>query len=51
MSQEQWSTVNEYFSRQLVPSDQALDATLVSSAEADLPSITLHLIKESSFIC
>ncbi|AXL50122.1 methyltransferase [Paraburkholderia caffeinilytica] len=41
MSQEQWSTVDEYFSRQLVPSDPALDATLVSSAEADLPSINV----------
>lgn len=41
MSQDQWTAVDEYFSRILVPSDAVLDATLRSSAEAGLPPINV----------
>ncbi|MDN7182215.1 O-methyltransferase [Caballeronia sp. SEWSISQ10-4 2] len=41
MSQEQWSAVDEYFARVLVPSDPALDATLKTSAESGLRAINV----------
>jgi predicted O-methyltransferase YrrM len=41
MSQEQWSAVDEYFARVLVPSDPALDATLKTSAEFGLRAINV----------
>jgi predicted O-methyltransferase YrrM len=41
MSQEQWSAVDEYFARVLVPSDPALDATLKTSAECGLRAINV----------
>jgi predicted O-methyltransferase YrrM len=41
VSQDQWTAVDEYFSRTLVPSDVVLDATLRSSAEAGLPPINV----------
>jgi len=41
MSQEQWSAVDEYFARVLVPSDPALDATLNTSAESGLRAINV----------
>jgi predicted O-methyltransferase YrrM len=41
VNQEQWTTVDDYFSRTLVASDKVLDATLKSSAEAGLPSINV----------
>lgn len=41
MSQEQWSAVDEYLARVLVPSDPALDATLKTSAESGLRAINV----------
>lgn len=41
MSQEQWSQVDEYIVKSLVPSDAALDAALSASAEAGLPAINV----------
>jgi len=41
MSEEQWKKVDDYFIEQLVPSDPALDAALLSSAQAGLPSINV----------
>jgi predicted O-methyltransferase YrrM len=41
MSQEQWSQVDEYIVKSLVPSDAALDAALRASAEAGLPAINV----------
>jgi predicted O-methyltransferase YrrM len=41
VNQDQWTAVDDYFSRTLVPSDSVLDATLRSSAEAGLPSINV----------
>jgi predicted O-methyltransferase YrrM len=41
MTQEQWSEVDEYIVKLLVPSDAALDAALSSSAEAGLPAINV----------
>ncbi|RKP57703.1 O-methyltransferase [Pararobbsia silviterrae] len=41
MSQDQWTAIDDYFSRTLVRSDAALDSTLRSSAEAGLPPINV----------
>ncbi|MFT4248637.1 MAG: O-methyltransferase [Pseudomonas sp.] len=41
MNQQQWDTVDAYFTDRLVASDNALDATLAASAEAGLPSINV----------
>jgi len=41
MTQEQWSQVDEYIVRSLVPSDAALDAALSASAQAGLPAINV----------
>jgi predicted O-methyltransferase YrrM len=41
MSQEQWSQVDEYISKLLVPSDDALDAALAASTAAGLPAINV----------
>jgi predicted O-methyltransferase YrrM len=41
MTQEQWSQVDEYIVKLLVPSDEALDATLAASTEAGLPAINV----------
>jgi predicted O-methyltransferase YrrM len=41
MTQEQWSKVDEYIVKWLVPSDEALDATLAASTEAGLPAINV----------
>lgn len=41
MSQEQWSSVDEYISSRLVESDPALDAALSASSEASLPAINV----------
>jgi flagellin-like hook-associated protein FlgL len=41
MSQEQWTRVDEYFSRLLVAGDAALDAALVASQAAGLPAINV----------
>lgn len=41
MSQEQWSQVDEYIVKSLVPSDAALDAALRASTEAGLPAINV----------
>jgi predicted O-methyltransferase YrrM len=41
MPQTQWSAVDQYFCDQLVPSDAALDATLLASEQAGLPSINV----------
>ena len=41
MTQEQWSQVDEYIVRSLVPSDAALDAALSASTEAGLPAINV----------
>jgi len=38
MSQETWSAVDAYFSDRLVPTDDALEQALSSSAEAGLPA-------------
>jgi len=39
MNQEQWTAVDEYFDRHLLPPDPALEAALRSSTEAGLPGI------------
>ena len=39
MTQEQWTQVDEYIVRLLLPSDAALDAALASSTQAGLPAI------------
>ena len=41
MSQEQWTSVDRYFSDQLVPHDPALEAALKASADAGLPPINV----------
>ncbi len=41
MTQEQWSQVDEYIVKLLVPSDDALDAALAASTEAGLPAINV----------
>jgi predicted O-methyltransferase YrrM len=41
MTQDQWSQVDEYIVKSLVPSDAALDAALSASAEAGLPAINV----------
>lgn len=41
MNLEQWTRVDEYFSRQLDQPDQVLEATLASSAKAGLPPIAV----------
>jgi len=41
MTQEQWSQVDEYIVKLLVPSDDALAAALVASTEAGLPAINV----------
>ena len=41
MTQEQWSQVDEYIVKLLVPSDEALDAALVESTRAGLPQINV----------
>jgi len=55
MSQEVWTAVDEYINATLIPSDPVLEATLRSSAEAELPHIQvtpsqgklLHLLVRS----
>ena len=39
MSDSIWSSVEEYFERQLLPSDPVLEAALEASAAAGLPPI------------
>ncbi len=39
MNQEQWTAVDDYFNRLLIPPDDALEAALEASAAAGLPSI------------
>jgi predicted O-methyltransferase YrrM len=41
MSQEQWTAVDRYLTDLLVPADPALDAALLASAAAGLPSINV----------
>jgi predicted O-methyltransferase YrrM len=41
MTQEQWTSVDEYITGLLVPSDPALDAALESSTAAGLPAINV----------
>jgi len=41
MSQQQWTTVDEYFSALLAPEDEVLDAALRDSAAAGLPEINV----------
>ena len=41
MNQERWTAVDQYIGRLLMPSDPALDAALVASAAAGLPSINV----------
>lgn len=41
MSQAQWTSVDRYFSDQLVPHDPALEAALKASADAGLPPINV----------
>ena len=41
MTQEQWSQVDEYIVKLLVPSDEALDLALAASTEAGLPAINV----------
>lgn len=41
MDQQQWDLLDTYFCNQLVPADEALEATLRSSADAGLPSINV----------
>jgi len=41
MTQEQWSQVDEYIVKLLVPSDDALGAALAASTEAGLPAINV----------
>ncbi len=41
MTQEQWSQVDEYIVKSLVPTDTALDAALSASAKAGLPAINV----------
>nr|WSZ95789.1 O-methyltransferase [Streptomyces sp. NBC_00857] len=41
MSQEQWTAVDQYFTDQLAPADEALSAALAASAAAGLPAINV----------
>ncbi len=41
VSEEQWTSVDQYITNQLVPSDAALDAALASSAANGLPAINV----------
>lgn len=41
MDKEMWTSVDEYINSQLVPSDPALDATLVACDNAELPAISV----------
>lgn len=41
MSQETWSTVDNYLSELLIPADRALDATLAASSAEGLPPINV----------
>jgi predicted O-methyltransferase YrrM len=41
MTQEQWSAVDQYLTDTLIPADDALDAALRASADADLPAINV----------
>jgi len=41
MTQEQWSQVDDYLVKLLVPSDEALDAALSESTKAGLPAINV----------
>lgn len=41
MSERQWNAVDDFFCRQLAPSDPALDAALASSKAAGLPAINV----------
>jgi predicted O-methyltransferase YrrM len=41
MSQQQWNTVDDYFTSLLVPADEALDAALRDSDAAGLPRINV----------
>jgi predicted O-methyltransferase YrrM len=41
MPQSQWSAVDDYLTNALLPADEALEAALKASAEADLPAINV----------
>ncbi|AKG21393.1 O-methyltransferase [Calothrix sp. 336/3] len=41
MTQTQWTAVDEYINSLLVPSDSALDATIQSTIDAELPQINV----------
>ncbi|HEY1922792.1 MAG TPA: O-methyltransferase [Tepidisphaeraceae bacterium] len=41
MNQERWTAVDQYFTDLLVPADAALEEALRSSAEAELPAISV----------
>jgi predicted O-methyltransferase YrrM len=41
MSQQQWSAVDDYIVKHLVPTDHVLDAALAAGAEAGLPAISV----------
>jgi predicted O-methyltransferase YrrM len=41
MSQEQWTSVDQYLAGLLLPQDPVLDAALADSAAADLPAISV----------
>lgn len=41
MTQEQWSAVDDYIVKSLIPNDPSLAATLVASTEAGLPAINV----------
>ncbi|AOJ04864.1 methyltransferase [Burkholderia mayonis] len=41
MSERQWNAVDDFFCRQLAPSDPSLDAALASSKAAGLPAINV----------
>jgi caffeoyl-CoA O-methyltransferase len=41
MTQAQWSAVDDYINDLLIPSDSALDATIQSTIDADLPQINV----------
>ncbi len=59
MSEDAWTTADEYIAEQLIGEDGALDAALRSSAEAGLPAIAvsppqgklLHLLARSIGAC
>lgn len=41
MSQQQWSAVDDYVVKHLIPTDHVLDAALAAGAEAGLPEISV----------